>query len=136
MGKHRPGGVGVYQLQAHARPGRSSISSGEFLQLPGQIPGEAVLGQGAAGEAAADREQHRDAAADRFGGVGVALGIEVKPLLAATAPSRYQAAPLGHDSQLIAGGRGERPMGVGLRALLQERGAGGHRRRAGSLARP
>ena len=36
----------------------------------------------------------------------------------------------GWDVFQEAGGRGERPMGVGLRALLQKLGAGGHRRRA------
>ena len=80
----------------------------------------AALGQlqPVAGQVAADRKQHRDAAPHRLGRVGEALGIEIEQLAAAADPARDQAAPLGHQPQLVAAGWiGEFPVGIGRLAL-------------------
>lgn len=66
--------------------------------------GAARQGKLITGKVAADRKQHRHAAPHRKGGIGEAIGIEIEDLPAAAAPPRQQAAPLGHEPELITAG--------------------------------
>jgi hypothetical protein len=110
------GGLAVAEAELHAG------AALERLELPGQIPGKAVLGHGKAalgqlqliaGEVAADGEQHRDAATHAVGGIRKALLVEIEALMAIGPPAGDQPTSLRHQPQLIAAGGGEPPVGVG-----------------------
>ena len=78
------------------------------------------------------QKQHRHAAPHRKGGIGEAIGIEIEDLPAAAAPPRQQAAPFGHEPELItAGGILEDPVGPGV--FDRPQGLGGQ---AEALDRP
>ena len=134
-GEMGPGGRAIAELHRHAAP------IGQGLQAPGQVAGKTVLAHriGAArqgklitGKVAADRKQHRHAAPHRKGGIGEAFGIEIEDLPAVAAPPRQQAAPFGHEPELItAGGILEDPVGPGVFDRQQ-----GHDGQAEALDRP
>ena len=80
------------------------------LQLPGQVPGKAMLlelelaswkRQKISGKVATDGEQHGDATANTLGRVLKPLAIEIEQLTTSTDPLRHQPATFRHNPEAI-----------------------------------
>ena len=115
-----------FDQDRYADPSKS-IRGGIPVLFPicGNLPDDVlpVHRQHIIGQVAADRKQHRNAAANAFAGIGVAVLIEIQDLPSAAHPTADQSTPLRNDPQPItAAGMHKVPVGVGGRLLGEGHG--------------